>query len=129
MPRWSEPKHFDEDNVQTYAPREAGVYQIGFYRSGNFTPSYLGRALGNKTSIHSRLLNHLRGNGNAYIAEYQDTRLRNHLYFRYMRSFNPAQTEASLLNRFGIGEDGLFEWNQRLENFEQVGAALISEEE
>lgn len=127
--RWSQPRHFDYNSINTYAPREAGVYEIGFYReetnsngvvSRKFTPLYLGRALGRTTTIRSRLLNHFDGTGNSDIAEYRDTRERSHLYFRYMRSSNPARTEASLLDRCGIGNDGTYKWNKRYERLEEV---------
>lgn len=43
MPAWSSPIPLNT-NYADKVPKEAGVYEIGFYRDGSFTVMYVGRA-------------------------------------------------------------------------------------
>lgn len=61
--RWSDPIPLSE---YSSAPAERGVYEIGF-GIADFTPKYLGRALGRSTSIRSRLSSHYNSRGSKHI--------------------------------------------------------------
>jgi hypothetical protein len=51
---------FNRFSISMAAPDDIGVYYCGWVDSGNLLhPLYIGRALGESTSIKSRLLNHL----------------------------------------------------------------------
>ena len=95
------------------------MYEIGFNHDGQFSRLYIGRAIGTGVTIRSRLADHFSGNGNMRVAEYVDEAKRNHLYFRYIVCTDPKDTEARLLQRYGIGDDNkYYTWNQRLEGLE-----------
>jgi len=95
-----------------YAPREPGVYEIGFIRNDLFNAQYCGKA---DVSIYNRLKNHYLGKGNKGVQEYLLVRERDNLWFHWMQVSDPCYTEASLLNTFGIGKGGLYKYNNRYE--------------
>ena len=105
------------------APDEPGVYEIGFLRSDVFTPKYLGMST---ASVYDRLYSHYSGRGNKHIMEYYYDvkrvwmyayRERDNLYFHYQRlqTGAAARREYNLLIRLGIGPDGYYEWNRKME--------------
>lgn len=121
MANWSGAIKLDQYDLwkeQTNAP---GVYEIGFVRGKlsnsndvyNFNAKYLGKA---SISIYDRLKKHWNEIGSKSIAEYYSGRKRDLLYFHYIRTLNYDAMEANLLNRHGIGKDGLYEFNRRLES-------------
>lgn len=113
MARWSDAIKLDQYDLwkeQTNAP---GVYEIGFARNEVFSAKYLGKS---STSIYDRLKKHWNEIGSASIAEYYSGRKRDLLYFHYIRTLNYDAMEANLLNRYGIGKDGLYEFNRKLES-------------
>ncbi|MFO1419619.1 MAG: hypothetical protein U1F59_01410 [Candidatus Competibacteraceae bacterium] len=95
------------------APREPGVYEIGFVRNNIFNCVYVGKA---GTSIYDRLQKHYNLRGNNNIKEYLMNRERDNLWCHWMRVADPGYMEANLLNRFGIGDQGVYKFNNRLEN-------------
>ncbi|MHC1742350.1 MAG: hypothetical protein AB9873_04870 [Syntrophobacteraceae bacterium] len=95
------------------APREPGVYEIGFTRSNIFNPIYVGKA---DNSIHERLSKHYSGEGNKGVQDYLMVRERDNLWCHWMRVSDPGFTEANLLEKFRIGKDnGLYLMNRRYE--------------
>lgn len=95
------------------APREPGIYEIGFIRMNVFNPVYVGKA---DNSIHERLSRHYRGRGSREVKDYLLVRERDNLWCHWMQVSDPGYTEANLLNRFRIGRDGgLYRYNLRYE--------------
>lgn len=111
MPRFSEPVAFTKDNI-TKLGNDAGIYEIGSVRSGEFNPRYLGMS---ESSMKARLLAHLNGRGNSNVKSYLEEAIRNHLQFRTCQRENPKQTEAQWLQAKGIGEEGFYKYNRRYE--------------
>ena len=59
-----------------------GIYEIGFYRGGNFSAKYLGRAVGNRVTIRKRLRAHATAAGNQGVAKHLDGAKVDNLYAR-----------------------------------------------
>ena len=115
----------------------AGLYEIGFVRSGIFNPMYLGMS---RCSIYRRLHAHYTGVGNIHIRDYYwDVkknwmywrRERDNLYFHVQRTSSgmSAVREARLLLRHEWGKSGYYEWNRKGENLEAALRALEDEAE
>jgi hypothetical protein len=89
-----------------------GCYEIGYARDGYFSPKYVGRG----GDIWARIKTYMDENRchNEYIAEklYSE---RHNLWFRVLRTERYHGLEARMQDRFGIGEDGLYAWNKRVE--------------
>ena len=94
------------------APDARGVYEIGFLRDGIFNPLYVGKA---DSSVYDRLKRHYEGRGNQHVMSYLVTRERDNLWCHWMGVQDPGYTEANLMNNFGIGDDGVYKFNCRLE--------------
>ena len=96
------------------APREPGIYEIGFTRNNIFNSLYVGKA---ETTIYDRLKAHYNrtSKGSKNIGDHLRKRDRDHLWCHWMRLSDPGSMEANLQNRFGIRKDGLYRFNDRLE--------------
>ncbi|MDG4550765.1 MAG: hypothetical protein P9F19_15830 [Candidatus Contendobacter sp.] len=97
------------------APKESGIYEVGFVRNNIFNPVYVGKAV--RLTIFARLQSHYEGRGNKNIKDYLITRKRDNLWCHWMRVTDPSYMESNLLNRFGIRDDGLYKFNDRLEYY------------
>lgn len=75
------------------APREPGVYEVGFVRNNLFNCLYVGKA---DRSIYDRLKAHFTGEGNKNIKDYLLSRERDNLWCHWMRVSDPGYTEANL---------------------------------
>ena len=95
------------------SPREPGIYEIGFTRNNIFNPLYVGKA--ERTNIYDRLKSHYTGTGNKNVKEYLLTIQRDNLWCHWMKVSDPGYIEANLLNRFGIGDKGLYKFNLKRE--------------
>ena len=95
---------FTADSINAFAGRHQGVYEIGTVRNGVFNPWYTGMSQGN---MHTRLSSHVHGRGNQGIADYMSSGSNNHLYFRTRYSSDPVRTEANLIARQDMVNNGL----------------------
>ena len=99
-------------------PRKHGLYRIGFkLEDGTFDPNYLGRACGKGVTIRKRLKNHYEGKGNKGVMEWIHQNKDPQLYISWMIISNPAKHESIHLKRDGIGKNGMYKWNKRLEHY------------
>ena len=96
------------------APREPGIYEIGFTRNNIFNFLYVGKA---ETNIYDRLKAHYTGTskGSKKVNDYLIKMERDNLWCHWMRVSDPGYMEANLQNQFGIRDDGLYRFNDRLE--------------
>lgn len=100
--RWSNPIPLSDYDD---APREQGVYEIGF-GNASFDAKYLGRAMGGSSTIRSRLSAHYNLKGNKHINQGN----RKGLTVRWIRVSHPDCTEARLLKKRD------YPWNERMEH-------------
>ena len=112
MARWSDlMKLSDYRDYKEYLSYP-GCYEIGFAQSGYFSPKYVGRG----QNIYDRIKTYMNPNRchNEYIAAklYAE---RHNLWFFVLRTQRYHGLEARLQDRHGIGEKGIYTWNQRVE--------------
>lgn len=120
---WTRPIPIQQYNT---APKKHGVYQIGPIVNGKFRPYYLGRACGKKVTIQRRLKSHYEGRSNKYVKNYLQRD--GNLWINWCLVTNPAKTESVLLHTHGIGKEGRYKWNDRLEHYksDHLGYLLCS---
>ena len=68
----SNAKKIDQLDKYSSSPNENGFYEIGYYDGKVFFALYGGRAIGESTTIRSRLSKHFRGRGNPMVAMDRD---------------------------------------------------------
>ena len=108
MMQWSDPSPLS--NFAS-APREHGVYEIGFLRKNVFKPKYMGRASGKHSFLRGRLAKHFKGQGNREVRKYLEKAERNNLYFRYKQMPPDAACIFEAQEQLAVR----FEWNDRTE--------------
>lgn len=114
MARWSDLIKLDEYFHWKRELLHPGVYEIGFFRRGEFNPKYIGKS---SVHIYDRVKKHYNETGNLSVAAYYDGRIRDNLYFRFIITENYDAMESNLLRRFGIGkEGGQYEFNWKYES-------------
>lgn len=114
MARWSDAIALQQYYHWRKDTNHPGVYEIGFVRSGEFNPKYVGKS---SKSIYDRLKKHWNEKGSKNIVEYYKSRVRDNLYFHFIVTENYDAMERNLLNRHEIGRDeGLYEWNRKYED-------------
>lgn len=95
-----------------------GLYEIGEVDGSIFTPYYLGVS---SVSIYRRLGAHYRGRGNSYLAK--DIEQKGiEFWFKYVTIDDALGREAKLLHDYGIGEDGMYRYNKRIESRFSIAA-------
>ncbi len=114
--KWSIPKLGTTNKntvnpVRVIAPNSPGIYEIGTYnsRNGKFSPKYLGSSV---KSVKGRIQAHLRHRGNILVSKKLKHKS---LAYRWKKSKTPRKDEALLLQKEGIGENGKYKFNRRLE--------------
>jgi len=114
MVRYSEPIRFVPENA-TSIPNRCGAYQVGLHRESGFVVKYIGRARGCErgTSLRVRFNLHVRGLGNDGLSEHMQTRMTNHLWFRYHITENGHQ--AAVIEVEYMQRKGRPEYNRRTE--------------
>jgi hypothetical protein len=92
---------------------KSGVYEIGYVKKGEFHAKYNGKA----KCLLQRISSYNSENcHNHYIYELHVRAERKMLYFHYFYTNDFEATESRLLHRHGVGVDGLYRFNQKLEN-------------
>jgi hypothetical protein len=112
MPRWSDPIKLTDHAQHSAYLDYAGCYEIGYYRGGYFTAYYVGRS----TNLRRRLASYtdpLRCHNTDIHAKIGSPR--RNLYFRILRTERHHGLEARLQRRFGVGRNGAYAWNRRIE--------------
>ena len=88
---WAHPRQFTTEWVKAIPYHVGrGVYVISYAAS----PLYVGRG-----NIRERLLKHVSGEGNRYVA--MAVKNRNYLTFTYMELFSEHQAETALIDALG----------------------------
>lgn len=116
--KWSHPQKLTLDHTKIL-PVDPGVYEIGYLdeRNKKFKPMYIGRAIGSNAyrqqklgpSLRSRLCAHAKGQFNSLMGQY--IKNTDELYFRWAQVETPARTMAKMLDFWGNGKSGKYEWN------------------
>jgi hypothetical protein len=128
MARWSDAMKLSDYLEYAVYLQDPGVYEIGYLQRGTFYAKYIGKA---PVTLYQRICTYGRDGGrsshNRFIRELVEV---NHhrLWFHVMKVRSPegpALREALLMNRLGIGEGGLYEWNCRYEYAPLVEAGYL----
>ena len=113
MARWSDLmklSHFEAYGF--FLKGKPGCYEIGYLRAGEFSPKYIGRA-GNLWTRIKTYMDPARCHnphiGIKLCAE------RHTLWFRVIRTERYHGLEARHQARHGVGDEGIYEWNRRIE--------------
>ncbi len=113
MARWSDAMKLNQyEKFRYFLDGFSGCYEIGHLRSGEFMPKYIGRGENVWTRIKT-YMDPIRCH-NSHIAQ-RLTLERHNLWFRVIRTARFHGLEARHQSRHGVGEEGLYEWNQRIE--------------
>ncbi len=112
MARWTDcMKLSDYREYRSYLDGFSGCYQIGHYY-GDFVPKYVGRAKNVWTRVSSYMDEDKCHNGFILEKLYAP---RHNLWFRVIRTERYHGLEARQQAIFGIGSEGLYAWNKRIE--------------
>ncbi len=113
MARWSDAMKLNQfEQWRLWLDGHSGCYQIGYYSGGDFQPRYVGRG----ENIYSRIKSYMHPTRchNDHIRARLSME-RHNLWFRYLRTERFKGLEARQQNNWGVGFDGLYEWNKRIE--------------
>jgi hypothetical protein len=113
MARWSDVMKLSEyRQFHFFLDNQPGCYRIGTYRSESFTPKYIGRASNLWTRIPTYMDPGKCHNAHLLMRLFNE---RHTLWFQVIRTPRFHGLEARQQATYGVGADGLFEWNQRTE--------------
>ena len=113
MARWSDLMKLNKyEDFEDFLRGYCGCYEIGFARNEEFYPKYIGRG-GDVWDRIKTYMNPKRCH-NMHIREKIDAN-RHNLWFRVTRVERYHGLESRSQIYFGVGQDGLYAWNQRTE--------------
>jgi hypothetical protein len=114
MARWSDAMKLSEyREFRDYLDGFCGCYEIGHVKAAVFYTKYVGRA----ENLWDRIKTYMDESRchNDYIIEKLKAE-RHTLWFHVIKTGRYKYMEAKLQDRHGIGETGLYIWNQRVEH-------------
>lgn len=114
MARWSDAMKLSEFlSYRSELEGRSGVYEIGYVRKGHFYEKYNGKAkcLLQRLSTYNSEYCH-----NHHILEKHVYATRKLLYFHFYYTNDFEGTESRLLHRHRFGADGVYKFNQKVEN-------------
>ena len=119
MARWSHAMPLNRDSLSAnrgYLDGH-GVYELGLIRkwagTDYFYPKYVGKA--DSATLYQRLSSYIQPSQRRAFLHSQMDRVPGRIWFHVFRSHDPAATEALLMDRFAIRDEGLYAWNTKTE--------------
>ena len=112
MGRWSDVMKLDRFEQHAAELNHFGCYIIGHYRDGFFYPKYVGRG----ENIYDRIKTYMdpkRCHNHHILAKLSAAR--HNLWFQIHRTSRYRGLEARQQAIHGIGAEGVYQWNQRVE--------------